>query len=253
MRRTTTGILPLFLFLLLLSGGARETLATVGETFSWHGKPAEALRIDLRRGDLVVRPSTSGRIEVSAVKRGRATEAAAVRIEVEEGGPVTRIGVVHPRRAHRDDLEPKVGVDFEIGLPRGVRFVGTTEVGDIDADGLAAPVEATSVVGDIHIRTDSYAAARTTNGRIVASIGRADWEGTLTFRTTNGDIRLRIPAEVDLELSATSINGDFETNLFPLERRALPGTRVRGTLGRGGRKLELGSVNGNLKVLRRDE
>ena len=224
--------------------------ASGSATFQWDGEAVAALSIELIKGDIVVRPSPNNRIEISAVKRGRDAEVRQVRLEVKENSSEISIRAVYPARKNRDEPKTRVEIDFEVRLPPGVSLIGRTEVGDIHALQLSNPVRANSVVGDIRISTSSHAEAETTNGDIEASMGRTDWSGTLDFRTTNGNIALEIPRSSNVEISATSTNGEFDTDIFPVEgnRYGIPGARIRGMLGTGGRGLKLRTVNGDLKL-----
>ncbi len=251
MRSFRIGIL--MIVLTCLSVGLAEA-----EVFEWNGaaKDIEMLHIDIHRGDIEVRPADGGEITISARKRGPKKEVEQVRLEVEETLSGLSILAIYPPRQRRDQPKTKVDIDVEIRLPPGVRFVGKTEVGDVVALGLSDPIEASSTQGDIRLSTSSYAEARTVNGRIEAHLGRADWRGTMSFRTVNGSIEVALPSSSDAEISASSVNGKFQTDLFPVSvnryGRRGPST-IRGTLGEGGRKLSMESVNGNLRLSRNRE
>ena len=240
-------IIANLVFLFTLSFAAH---ASGSATFYWEGESVTALSIELIKGDIVIRPSPNNRIEISAVKRGRDAEVRQVKLELEENSSEISIRAVYPARKSRDEPKTRVEIDFEVRLPPGVRLIGRTEVGNIDALHLSNPVRATSVVGDIRISTSSHAEAKTTNGDIEVSMGHTAWSGTLDFRTTNGNIALEIPRSSNVEISATSTNGEFDTDIFPVEgnRYGIPGARIRGKLGTGGRGLKLRTVNGDLKL-----
>src|SRR5258708_32870048 len=87
-----------------------------------------------------------------------------------------------------------VTVDFAVGGPAGVRFLGKTVNGEVAAADLAGDVQANTVNGSIRISTAGYAEAQTVNGEIVASLGRATWSNALEFRTVNGGMPRRPPA-----------------------------------------------------------
>src|SRR2546423_11179595 len=87
-------------------------------------------------------------------------------------------------------------VDSRVRVPAGVRFVGRTVNGGIDAANLGGDVEASTVNGSIHVSTSGYAEATTVDGSIVASVGRAAWADALELRTVNRGAPLRPPAHV---------------------------------------------------------
>src|SRR5206468_1577324 len=113
---------------------------------------------------------------------------------------------------------------------------------------LSGDVEANTVNGSIRMSTAGYAEARTVNGGIVASPGRATWRDALEFRTVNAGITLDLPAGLSTEVRAKTVNGDIQTD-FPLMVTGRLGPRsLRGTIGSGGRRLALETVNGSIRL-----
>jgi hypothetical protein len=225
-----------------------------GEEFSWSGSlPAgSVLTIRSVRGDILAEPSTGDRIEVSGNKKGDLQ----VRV-IEEAGKVT-ICTVQPgndrcpggRDERRDHEKRDAGIDFKVRIPAGVHLVADTEIGKVQARGLSSPVEARTVLGNIDISTSAYARAESVNGDIRATLGKTDWDGSLSFKTVNGNIVVRLPAGANTELRATSATGRFESDLFPYEksRYGIPGADVSGKLGKGGRTLKISTTNGSIRI-----
>jgi DUF4097 and DUF4098 domain-containing protein YvlB len=143
-----------------------------------------------------------------------------------------------------------VQVRFDVKVPVGVRFVGRTVNGGIDARALPADGEAYTVNGAIEIEAGGLARAETVNGGIRARLGRADWKDRLEFKTVNGGIVVELPASVGAEVEARTVNGDIETD-FPLTVQGrFSKRRLSGTIGEGGRHLELETVNGAIELRR---
>src|SRR6266536_1229595 len=66
--------------------------------------------------------------------------------------------------------------------------------------------------------------------------------------TVNGAITLELPADLSTEVRATTVNGDIQTD-FPLMVTGRLGPRsLRGTIGSGGRRLALETVNGSIRL-----
>jgi DUF4097 and DUF4098 domain-containing protein YvlB len=81
-------------------------------------------------------------------------------------------------------------------------------------------------------------------------MGRADWTGDAEFATVNGGITLELPAGTGADVEARTVNGGIETD-FPLEVRGrVSRRRMSGTIGGGGRKLTLETVNGAIHLRR---
>jgi DUF4097 and DUF4098 domain-containing protein YvlB len=234
--------------------------AAQGE-FHWKGQLAAGKTIEIKgvNGDISAVAGT-GEVEVKAVKHARRSDPDEVKVEVvpHEGG--VTICAVYPsygrrentcepdERGHMNTQDNDVVVDFTVRVPAGVRFVGKTVNGGIDAANLGSDVEANTVNGSIHVATSGYAEATTVNGSIVASLGRAAWTDALEFRTVNGAITLDLPANLSAEVRAKTVNGDIVTD-FPLMVTGRVGPRsVHGTIGSGGRQLALSTVNGSIRL-----
>ena len=234
------------------------------QDFSWSGRVAAGKGIEIKgvNGWVRAEAASGDEIQVTAVKRGRDDDPADVKIEVvEHGGGVTICAVYPtPRHArHENECVPGSGghmstedndvkVDFTVKVPAGVRFTGYTVNGDVEADGLGADVDIATVNGDVEVSTRGQAEASTVNGSIVVRMGRADWTGDLRFHTVNGGITVYVPTDFSAEIEAETVNGDIETE-FPLTVSGRFGMRrIRGTVGQGGRTLELETVNGSIRL-----
>ena len=256
MRRSILALLPVVAGLALVPRAAPAQ----GE-FHWKGKiaPGKAIEIKGVNGD-VRAVAGSGDVEVTAVKHARRSDPNDVKIEVVQHEDGVTICAVYPSDGRRENTcdagddghmnvrNNDVTVDFTVRVPAGVRFLGKTVNGEVEAAGLSSDVEANTVNGSIRISTAGYAEAQTVNGEIVASLGRATWSEALEFRTVNGGITLDLPAGLSTEVRAKTVNGDIQTD-FPLMVTGRLGPRsVRGTIGSGGRRLALETVNGTIRL-----
>src|SRR3989441_749369 len=202
MRISIVALLPAAAALAL----APRTAAAQRE-FHWKGPVAPGKAMEIRGGTGVARAGAGGgAVEVTAVKRARKSDPDEVKIEVvqHEGG--VTICAVYPSDGRRENTceagddgnmnvrDNDVTVDFTVRVPAGVRFLGKTVNGEVEAAVGSSDVEATTVNGSIRISTTGYAEAQTVNGEIVASLGRATWSDVLEFRTVNGGGPPRPPA-----------------------------------------------------------
>jgi len=230
--------------------------------FHWKGKIAAGKEIEIKgvNGDVRAVAGSGGETEVTATKRAKRSDPDEVKIEVvdHEGG--VTICAVYPsdgRRAnecrpgeggHTSTRENDVVVEFTVHVPAGVKFVGKTVNGEVEAAGLGADVEASTVNGGIHISTSGYAEATTVNGSIVAAMGKASWTDGVEFRTVNGGITLDLPPGLSAEVRAETVNGEIFTDFPLMVTGKLGPRRVTGTIGSGGRQLALSTVNGNIRL-----
>ncbi|HXE58948.1 MAG TPA: DUF4097 family beta strand repeat-containing protein [Gemmatimonadales bacterium] len=239
-------------------------LHAVQDEFRWSGRLAAGKVVEIKgvNGDVSATAAGGNEVEVVAVKSARRSDPAEVEIKVVEHANGVTICAVYPtpRRARRENVcapgdeghmgteDNDVSVRFTVRVPAGVRFVGRTVNGDVEAAALAADVEAHTVNGGVSVSTKGHARASTVNGSIVATMGRAAWADELEFETVNGGITLTLPAELDTEVHASSVNGDVESD-WPLTVKGRFGPRrVDGVIGKGGRSLHLGTVNGTIRL-----
>lgn len=248
------------------SAAAIPTLATAQDSgdFRWTGRLAAGKRLEVKgvNGDVRAMAAEGNEIVVTAAKHARRSEPDDVQIDViEHEGGVTICAVYPtPRRARRENIcEPgdnwssstennDVTVDFEVRVPAGVVFHGRTVNGEMSAEGLTADVEASTVNGSVRVSTKGLAQASTVNGSVYVEMGRADWTDELEFSTVNGKIVLTLPATLNTEIRASTVNGDMESD-YPLTLQGRFGPRRwRGTIGNGGRMLNLSTVNGEIRL-----
>ncbi len=226
-----------------------------GREFHWSGKiaPDQVLVIKDINGNIDANGSSSAdEVEVSATKSGSGAQDVKIRVVKLNDGVM--ICAIYPgffnsescdSNSHLGNSHNNARVDFGIRMPRNLRFSGKNVNGDVNAESLGRYVEATSVNGNIRIATSSWASASTVNGSIDARLGRSDWSGDLEFKSVNGSIKLQLPNNANTEVDFKSVNGHLESD-FPLTMQGSIGRHsVHGTIGSGGRTLEIKTVNGS--------
>src|SRR5712691_10108059 len=167
MRRSILALLPVVAGLALVPHAAPAQ----GE-FHWKGKRAAGKAIEIKGVNGDVRAvAGSGEVEVTAVKHARRSDPNEVKIEVVEHEGGVTICAVYPSDGRRENecragegghmstRENDVVVEFTVHVPAGVRFVGKTVNGEVEAADLKSDLEASTVNGGIHISTSGYAAA----------------------------------------------------------------------------------------------
>jgi hypothetical protein len=237
---------------------------TQGNDFRWSGTLAAGKTIEIRgvNGNVTASATGGREVRVGAVKRARRSDVATVEIRVEEHADGVTICAIYPaqrstdgcsgenRERNRNWEENDVEVDFTVEVPANVKFVGRTVNGNIAATGLTADATIATVNGDAEVTTRGMAEATTVNGDVTASVGRADWTGPADFTTVNGSVTVTLPASVNADVTASTVNGDISTD-FPLTVRGRFGPRrLTGTIGNGGRSLNLKTVNGSINIER---
>lgn len=224
--------------------------------FSWSGaiRPGQVLEVVGVNGPITAVAASGDRAEVTATKRARHSDPAEVRIEVVEHAGGVTLCAVYPGRGNacepgggRNEVHDNdVQVAFEVQVPAGVRFHGRTVNGGVEVRDLDAEVAVRSVNGDVELSTSGPAEANTVNGSIRATLGSL--ASGLSFETVNGSIELDIPDDAGADVDARWVNGGLETDL-PLRLRGAIGRHsAEGTLGEGGPRLDLTTVNGSIRI-----
>jgi DUF4097 and DUF4098 domain-containing protein YvlB len=239
--------------------------------FEWAGdmRSGSSLTVEGISGDVHATLASGSRAEVVARKTGNRDHFDRVDIKVEERDGDVVVCAVYGRRAmERTGCGPwdsgdwgewdeenriDVSVEFDVRVPAGVDFEGTTISGDVEVEGLRSEVTATSVSGDVRVSTRGVVTARTVSGELDLTIDSMDWDD-LEFNTVSGDIRVRLPAGLNARVDFSSLSGDFESD-FDIggqreDKGRWVGRQVEGVIGEGGRRLSLSTVSGDVELLR---
>lgn len=124
--------------------------------------------------------------------------------------------------------------------------------GEVYIENVGGPVTASSGNGDIVVGTvNGPVNASSGNGDIRVTMDRLSGSEDLEFSTGNGRILVELPGDFSADLEASTGNGRIVTD-FPITVTGrLTPTRLRGTIGRGGRQLRLSSGNGAIDIRKR--
>jgi hypothetical protein len=247
-----------------MRAGVASAVAAQADTFNWQGTLAAGQTIEIKgvNGSVRATAASGGGVEVTAAKSARRSDPASVGVVVVEHAGGVTICALYPDAGRRsNECVPGAGgrmnvrrndvrVDFTVRVPAGVHFVGRTVNGDVEAEGLGGNAEAFTVNGDARLAAAGYGGARTVNGSIHAALGRSDWSEPLEFQTVNGGITVMLPSDVSTEVQADSVNGGFTTEFPTTVAGRLSRRHFSGTIGDGGRRLLLRTVNGSIELQR---
>jgi hypothetical protein len=239
------------------------------EAFTWAGRIPEGRWITLRnlRGNIEVTRGGGDKVEVIATRRTRRGDPDYVRFEVRKFGAAEENVLIcalwgenssctedmyRMRGNDRTARENIVDVDFSVRVPRGIRVRVHTAIGDVRVEDAAAEVDAESVNGNVTVSTASGPVnARTTNGHVRATMGKFDARSDMRFSTTNGSVIAEFTGDIDADIELTSITGRFSTDFPVTISGRIDPRRLRATLGKGGARIVLATVNGNVELRRR--
>jgi len=161
-----------------------------------------------------------------------------------------------PGRCHRGGVSSesvrwnghRAKINFDVQVPRGVRFNALTTNGGVRCLNLNSVVQAATTNGDVEVSTSEWASAKTTNGGVRVSMGSAKWSGELKEETTNGSVSVTLPASAEFRVDASTTNGGIRTD-FPITVQGnFSSKALSGTVGGGGRELRVATTNGGIEL-----
>ena len=237
--------------------------AAAQSDFDWRGQMAAGQSIEIKgiNGSIRAVAASGNEVEVTAMRTARRSNPAEVRFEVVPHTGGVTVCAVYPSDGQPNECKPGSGgrsssrnndtvVNFTVRVPAGIGFIGRTVNGAVDGESLRGNAEGHTVNGSIRLVTTGLANATTVNGSIHATLGRADWPDGADFKTVNGEITLKLPASINAELRADTANGSIKSE-FPIAVTGqIDPRRLQGTLGSGGKRLALSTVNGSITLLK---
>lgn len=230
----------------------------------------EWIRVRNVNGEMRVRASSSDKVEISATKTWRRGNPEDVRIEMKKAADGSilvcalwtentvctedRYSSNSDRRHNWSDRNRNndVAVEFEIRVPKGVK-VGVWSVnGAVSVDGVTNEIRAGTVNGSVEaISTGGPVQASTVNGSVHATMGRLDGDQELSFSTVNGSVVAEFTGDIDADVDLSTVNGRFQTDWPVTISGRIDPRRLRAQIGKGGRKIKLTTVNGNVELRKR--
>lgn len=239
------------------------------EPFEWSGPVAAGRTLYLKNlnGGVTVERASGREVEIEARKRVRRGDPEFVRITVtrSDDGDVVACGLWGPEascderdyRSRNDNRgwstrNNEISVEFTVRVPEGVRLDLSTVNGTLDIDGATDAVKVSTVNGAIRASSlGGPVTANTVNGSITVRMGDAGRED-LRYSTVNGSITIEVPDGLDADLQMSTVNGSIDSD-FPLTLRGRINPKsIRATIGDGGRALVASTVNGSVRLRRRN-
>jgi hypothetical protein len=232
--------------------------------FTWEGQIPQGswIRVYNLNGEISVQPTDGNATSVRGVKRWRRGDPARVRFEtVRDGNSVVICalwdedstcevdGPQRPRgRGDRNDRND-TSVEFTVSLPRGVKVEVATVNGGVDVRGATDQVEARTVNGRVEAATlRGPVNASTVNGSIRVRMDALEGNERLNYSTVNGSIIVELPENFEADVDMSTVNGSVRLDFPVTVTGRMNPRRLRGTIGKGGRRVELSTVNGSIEL-----
>jgi hypothetical protein len=219
-------------------------------------------------GDITVVPSTSGKVEVVGIKRGDSQYFDRLRADVQQTSRGVVICVLDTdadsycdengmhsnsrNRSNRGDRDwNNVSMSLEIAVPTNLMVSASSVSGDVSITGATGDVRANSVSGDIkldRLRASSVS-ANTVSGDVEVSVQEFTGRGDLVFNSVSGDVTLDLPRQLDADLTMTTVSGEINSDFaLTLGNGRMNRRAVEARIGAGGRRLNLTTVSGDVKL-----
>lgn len=140
-------------------------------------------------------------------------------------------------------------------VPRGnYKFDAISSVsGDVEVTGVSGDLRAKSVSGNVHVgENNGTVSGKSTSGNVEVEIIRLIGAGDMEFASVSGNVRVKLPANLDADVRMSTLSGGLKTNfLLNIEEpERAPGRRATGRIGSGSRSLKLSTTSGSVSLLR---
>ena len=164
-------------------------------------------------------------VRVQAVKEGESREELdSLRIEVSASASSVAVTTRYPEGSHNH-----LSVEYTLTVPKGVAL-DTIELvnGGLTVSGLGGEVRAKLVNGEAKL---------------------SGLAGNVEVHTVNGSVELRLAPSVAAEVEAKTVNGHLSNDFgLPVNKHEYVGADMNGSIGSGGGRLHLESVNGGIRL-----
>jgi len=252
------------------------------EVWTWTGRVESGnwFRLSSVNGPVTVEASRDNMIHVRAEKEVRRGEISDVAFQVVRSGGDVRVCALwrrdycdetghHSRRNEDDNDRRDVRVRFTVQVPAGVRVNAGTVNGEMRVSNLSSDVRASTVNGRVEVLNvggevrattvngavsvttrNGPVNASTVNGNIDVKMNALSRDGGMRFNTVNGSITVETPGSLDADVEMETMHGSISSD-FPVQLSGRFGPRhARGTIGRGGRRIEMETLNGSVELRR---
>jgi hypothetical protein len=219
------------------------TLPASGMVLAVDASPNGGIKVEgMGRGDIQVLAKVVG----TAPRASRAREIVnAVRVNatadrVDAEGP--------PRSADREGWH----VSYRIEVPERTGLSLRSVNGGIAIDNVSGKIDFRTTNGGVNLtRVGGDVRGRTTNGGVDVDLDGSTWDGEgLDVETSNGGVKLAIPANYSANLETGTVNGRLNLD-FPVTVQGRLNKNVSATLGSGGPYIRVRTSNGGVRISRK--
>ncbi|MFQ6112771.1 MAG: DUF4097 domain-containing protein [bacterium] len=145
-----------------------------------------------------------------------------------------------------------ISVTYYLKVPHELRLDISTVNGGVEMEQVGGEIRVKSTNGRIRLfETQGVVDAKTTNGSIEVDFRDFEENEDMSFKTTNGGIKLYLPENFRAYVNASTTNGSINTD-FPIKVHGeISKRRLRGEISGGGGTVDLHTTNGSIRILKR--
>lgn len=260
---TMRRILFVTLALTLAAAPAASAQESEPNAFTWSGRIPNGRWINVRNlnGAISVEHASGDKVEVNATKQWRRSDPQSVRFVVQKSGPGDQDVTICALWGDRSSCDERgmesrgvrnndVSVRFTVRVPDGVRVGVGTVNGGVTVDGATSEVQAATVNGSVEVATTGGPVSATTvNGSVRARMGHVGSDQDMDFTTVNGSVVADFAGDLDADVELSTVNGRFRTDYPVTVSGRLDPKHLRAKIGKGGPKITMTTVNGNVELL----
>ena len=243
---------------------ASAALAQARADFHWEGAVAAGGEVSIHNvnGNVKVTPSSTGRVEVIGTKHGSGRDVTAEVNQTSRGLIICVVfqdadtrcdedGYSSSSHRSRNDNWNDASMDLQVTVPANLMVAASSVSGDVDITGAQGSVSGRSVSGDVrmsHLRATSVD-ANSVSGDLDVQIDELTGSGNLSFRTVSGDVAIAVPRQFDADISMSTVSGSMDSDYaMTLTNGRTSRRSIQARIGNGGRRLELNTVSGDVKI-----
>lgn len=248
----------------LCIAAAAPAAAQARGDFHWTGSVASGGDVSVGNisGNVRVTTSTTGKVEVTGIKHGR--NADLLRADVQQTSRGLVVCVLYDndsscdsrgsysnnnRRGNRDWND--ASMDLDVSVPATINLKASSVSGDVQVSGIQGDVDANSVSGNVRLDRLRAASIRanSVSGNIDLQADQLSGRGDLSFHTVSGDITLEMPRQFDADVSMSTVSGSMDSDYqMTMNNGRMSRRSINARIGNGGRRLDLNTVSGDVRL-----
>jgi len=248
MRRHALRAIPLCLLFLAAVWAVPSYAISKEFNQSYPLQPGGSFELQNVNGTVDVQGWDRNVVEVHAVKTAKEKESDLERVSIEVDARPDAVSIA-TRYPQNEGVE--VAVEYTVHVPHGARVehIGTVN-GTLRISGIENVEDVHTVNGNIEMfEAGGSVHAHTTNGNVHLELAHLQEKNGATAETTNGSLVLAVPSDLQAEVEARCLNGNFSSEIpITMESTQRP-REVHGKLGHGGAPIHLRTVNGGIRVV----